>query len=168
MRFRHHTILLLVLTTIMLATTSCQNATPPPPQSPVSPVPAAPVVPQGLPVLPPAVHQHLMTNTTSLDYLPLFFGQSLSINAPNEAPKHVMMILQQPQLNQNCEQNAFAKFSFYDKDKNVLREGDIYFVANCTYYVFYDEKGQPQYASKMADSGILFFNNVIKNLQKSQ
>ncbi len=156
-------IYILLLSVVM---SGCGNNTPapPPPPAPVTPI-QPPITPQ-VPAKPLAEIEQLLVNSHKVDYILYNYSFSLNIAQKSEVEKHVAMIWDQPVPNVDCT-TAFGKAEFYDKDMNVLEEAQVHFGNNCAYYIFYKD-GQKQYANKMHDNGINFFNSVIKQHSKSQ
>lgn len=114
---------------------------------------------QILPILPVSNIQNLMNNANRIDYI--FYNYGKSINQTDNASVQSMIrqITAIPQGDINCAV-PFCKVIFY-KIADKLLEGEIHFGNGCAYFVFPDVEGKPQYTSKMGDSGILFFNDLI-------
>ena len=44
------------------------------------------------------------------------------------------------------------------------QEADIYFADGCTYFVWFRD-GKPAYSNAMTESGVAFYNNILRSLQ---
>jgi hypothetical protein len=114
---------------------------------------------QILPSLPVENVQDLMNNADRIDYVFYNYGKSMNQTEKSSVQNIVHQITDFPQADINCA-TPFCKVIFY-KTADKLLEGEIHFGNGCAYFVFSDVDGKSQYASKMGDSGILFFNDLI-------
>ena len=114
---------------------------------------------QILPNLPVGNVEVLLNNTDRIDYIFYNYGKSINQTEKSSIQNMVRQITAIPQPDINCAM-PFCKVIFY-KTADKLLEGEIHFGNGCAYFVFPDAEGKPQYASKMGDSGILFFNDLI-------
>lgn len=135
-----------------------------PPPAP-TPATSSPIT-SAVPAKPLAEIEQLLVNSEKVDYILYNYSFSLNITQKSEVAKHVAMIWDQPVDNVDCT-TAFGKVEFYDKDMNVLEEAQVHFGNNCAYYLFYKD-GKKQFANKMHNNGINFFNSVIQQHSKSQ
>jgi hypothetical protein len=116
---------------------------------------------QNLPSLSVEDIEGLMNNTDRIDYIFYNYGKSINQTEKLSIQNMVRQITTIPQEDINCS-IPFCKIIFY-KTADKLLEGEIHFGNGCAYFVFSDAEGKPQYAGKMGDSGILFFNDLIAN-----
>lgn len=116
---------------------------------------------QTLPNLSAEDVENLMNNTDRIDYIFYNYGKSINQTEKVSIQNMIRQITTIPQGDINCA-IPFCKIIFY-KTADKLSEGEIHFGNGCAYFIFSDADGKPQYASKMGDSGILFFNDLIAN-----
>ena len=116
---------------------------------------------QMLPTLPTENIQGLMDNANHIDYIFYNYGKSINQGDKSSIQNMIRQITNTPQPDINCAV-PFCKVIFY-KMPNKLLQGEIHFGNGCAYFVFPDANGQAQYGSKMGNSGILFFNDLISN-----
>jgi len=69
----------------------------------------------------------------------------------------------QPDIPAGCKPMARQ---VYGKKGEIFLEADIYFDANCQFYVFI-VNGKPKYANKMSEEGVNFFKAMISQALKS-
>lgn len=116
---------------------------------------------QMLPTLPAENIQGLMDNADYIDYIFYNYGKSINQGDKSSVQNMIRQITNTPQPDINCAM-PFCKIIFY-KMPDKLLEGEIHFGNGCAYFVFPDGNRQAQYVSKMGNSGILFFNDLISN-----
>lgn len=118
---------------------------------------------QMLPALPAEKRLSLMENADYIDYIFYPYGKSINQGDKGSVRRMIQQVteIQQPDI--NCAV-PFCKISFY-KMPNVLLEAEIHYGNGCAYFVFHDTEGNPQYANKMGDFGLTFFNKIITQFE---
>lgn len=117
--------------------------------------PAHPV--QMLPSLPLETAQMLYEKCDYVDYVFYELPISMSLYEKPSIQAAVRHISAAPAgLDPRCK--PIGRIFFQIEGENVL-QGDIYFTPGCTYFIFLDEQGKPQYGNQMTDECIQYLNN---------
>jgi len=118
---------------------------------------------QMLPALPEESRLSLLENTDYIDYIFYPYGKSINQGDKKSIRQMIQQItdIQQPDV--KCA-TPFCKISFY-KMPNILFETEVHYGNGCAYFVFHDAEGKPQYANRMGDFGVTFFNQVITGFE---
>lgn len=97
----------------------------------------------------------------------IFYDMPISVNQDDakSAKNSVLYISPAPaSINPACK--SIGRLSWIS-DGAIVREADIYVDSLCRYFIFMD-KNQPVAANTMSESGVEFFNNIIKQVQQRQ
>ncbi len=114
---------------------------------------------QTLPTLPVDVWENLRNNVDYIDFIFYSYGQTINQSEEASIKNMIRQITTVPQDDINCTA-SFCKIIFY-KMPDKLLEAEIHYGNGCAYFVFPDKEGKPQFANKMGDFGITFFNDII-------
>jgi hypothetical protein len=118
---------------------------------------------QMLPLLPENLRVSLFESTDYIDYIFYPYGRSINQGDKSSVRQMIQQITDIQQSDVNCAA-PFCKVSFY-KMPNVLLEAEVHYGNGCAYFVFHDSEGKPQYANKVGELGITFFNQVITGFE---
>ncbi len=116
-----------------------------------------------LPPLPEEQKLSLLENADYIDYIFYPYGKTINQGDKGSIRQMIQQITTNPQPTINCA-TPFCKISFY-KMPNVLIETEVHYGNGCAYFVFHDADGKPQYANKMGEFGITFFNKIITQFE---
>ncbi len=110
-----------------------------------------------LPSLPVQTAQRLYEQCDYVDYVFYELPISMSLYEKASIQAAVRHISATPAgLDPRCK--PIGRIFFQIDGENVL-QGDIYFKPGCTYFIFLDEEGKPQYGNQMTDECIQYLNN---------
>jgi hypothetical protein len=156
-------LILPILAVIALA--ACNQDKPtsqPPPQTAPAPT-AAPAA--TLPSVSLDLLKRIYDEGTQVDYIFYNYPFTMSLTDKPSIQFAVRHVAEQPApLKPECK--AMGRVTYQIKGEIVL-DGDFYFSAGCTYFVFEINRVKT-YANYMTDDGIKYFNEQIKNAVQMQ
>lgn len=97
----------------------------------------------------------------------IFYEMPISVNQDDAASAKNSVLYVSPapvEINKSCK--PLGRLSWIS-DGVIVREADFYNDSLCHYFIFM-ENNQPVAANVMAESGILFFDNIISQVQQRQ
>ncbi len=110
-----------------------------------------------LPSLPVQTAQMLFEQCDYVDYVFYELPISMSLYEKPSIQRAVRHISATPAaMDPRCK--PVGRIFFQIEGENVV-QADIYFTPGCTYFVFLDEQGKPQYGNQMTDECIQYLNN---------
>ena len=97
----------------------------------------------------------------------IFYEMPISVNQDDAASAKNSVLYVSPSpvvLNASCK--AWGRLSWIS-DGKIVREADFYNDSLCHYFIFM-ENNKPVAANAMAESGRLFFENIVSQVQQRQ
>lgn len=111
------------------------------------------------------IFRTLVDSLTYLDIIIYHSDFSMSIdNRPGLEAFLSTFDTQQPDIKETCQ--PIGRIFLEHKGKELL-QADLVYQNACTYYIFY-KNGKKQYANKMNDNGIKYFNQVFQQAKSPQ
>jgi hypothetical protein len=118
------------------------------------------MVPEATEPFPRATLQQIAESGTYIDYIFHDFPISFSQTERNAIRQVVGFIDPEPtHMPVGCEPTAMIAFLV---DGDILAEGDVYFMDDCSYFVFYDDERNPTYSHPLRSHGKDYYKSVLE------
>lgn len=147
-----------LIVTFCLACKSDQN----PPVTNSKPIIAEQDFGPEIPGIPQDVMQKLLNECTYVDYIFHVLPFSLSQSEDPSIKQNINFIdITKPvgRIPKGCKADGRK---FFQIKGEIVYDVDVYITNNCKFYVFVDKKNKPIYANYMNQSGINFYDNIIR------
>ncbi len=120
----------------------------------------------GYPSLTQELLMNIWDNGEMIDYI--FHNLPFSMNQTelNSIRTNLTYIDPKPVSEIPTQCKPFAR-QFYQVGGDIILEADIYFSEGCQFYIFW-ENGKAKYANYMAESGVQFFNQMVKQAMEAR
>ena len=120
----------------------------------------------GYPSLTQEALMNIWDNGEMIDYI--FHDLPFSMNQTelNSIRTNLTYIDPRPVSEIPTKCKPFAR-QFYQVGGDIVLESDIYFSEGCQFYVFWED-GKAKYANYMAESGVTFFNQMVKQAMQAR
>lgn len=152
-----------LITLLAIALASCNQDKPAPATQPAPTQPASPT--QALPSVPLDLLEKIWQEGTQVDYI--FYNHPFTMSLSDKAAvQHAVRHVAETPAPLKLECKPMGRVS-YQIQGNIVLEGDFYFSAGCTYFVFEKDRVKT-YANYMTEPAIQYFNNQIKQATEMQ